>query len=280
MKTINLETEVIRENTRVLEAESITLAEQAKLDAEVNKVLETADASYREGIMSDLGFDYKLAEAVKIKQGRDAYAHLPQNRIMGKDAIKAICVKHGLRFLPTRFYKGALDSGIGAKLEEFRTANGGKLPVCGANELVQDGQGRINTAGIPQFYIAAPSESFVLQPAPRDPLLFCRLSEDKFFLLHKWGADLERDGKPHGITERNWNSVFTAAMDFASNLLQTQQAIMQAAFANQRTNTSPITVSIGNSDNMGQWFSGGIAAGSNNSIGFAGSSITAAGTSW
>lgn len=209
MNTINLETEVIRENTKILAAEQTHLDQQVKLDAEVDKVLHNADAAYREQLMGELGFDYKLAEAVKIKAERAEFAHLPQNRILGTNAIKAVCIKHGLRFLPTRFYKGALDEGIGAKLEEFKSLNGGKLPVVANSEMCH-GSNQGN-GGKTQFYIAAPSESFALQPYPRDPLLFCRLNADKFFLLHKWGADLERDGKKHDVTESNWNSVFGAA---------------------------------------------------------------------
>lgn len=218
MKTINLETEVIRENSKILAVENETLAAQLKLDNEVAKVLQKADASYKQELWGELGFDYKLAEAARISKEREDFSHLPQNRIMGIGAIKAVCLKHGLRFLPTRYYKGALDEGIGAKLEEFKGLNGGKLPIIGVYEMASGG-GAIGE-GRPQFYIAAPSESFVLQPMPRDPLLFCRLNSIKFFLLHKWGTDLEDNGRKHDITEGNWNSIFSnTASGLASTLI-------------------------------------------------------------
>lgn len=211
MSTINLEQEILRENTAVLASEKTILDEQAKLDAEVEKVLANAEATYLDGIMVELGFNYKLDEAQRIRRERDAFAKLPQNRIMSLDAIRATCIKYGLRFLPTRYYKGALDSGIGPKLEEFRTAMGGKLPKVDTREVLMNSLTTVSGERV-QMYIAAPSESFALQPMPRDPLLFCRLSEKKFYLLHKWGADLTTaDVRKNEIDSNNWNSPFSSS---------------------------------------------------------------------
>lgn len=210
MKTINVEQEIIAKNREVLLREDVSLTEQKKLDAQVDKILVKADAAYykeRVTLLKDLGFDYKLAEAQRVQSERETFAHLPADRIMSLEAIKATCLQYGLRFLPTRYYKGALDSEIATKLDNFRVMNRGELPVTNEPECNMGGAQPTN--GRPQFYIAAPSESFVLQPIPRDPLLFCRLNAKKFFLLHKWGNDLvEKDTKNHDITERNWNSPF------------------------------------------------------------------------
>jgi hypothetical protein len=207
--TIDLEKEIIRENAIALASETMILDDQAKLDAEVEKVLATADAAYRkdrEALMAELGFNYSTPEATLIKAERQDFSALPQNRIMSMGAIKAVCLKYGLRFLPTRFYRGALDSGIGPKVEEFKALLGGKVPEVKAGEILREA-GSQDSAGKPQFYIAAPSASFALQPVPRDPLLFCRLSIDKFFLIHKWGADLQKkDTAKHDVTSDNWNS--------------------------------------------------------------------------
>ena len=212
MSTINLEHEIIRENETTLAAEQVHLDAQAKLDAEVDKVLAAADEKYREGLMQELGFDYKHEEAVKIRQEREALARFPSNRIMSKDAIKATCIKYGLRFLPTRFYKGMLDQGIGPAMEAFRTYCGGKFPKIEASELVEGNN--VLGSGVghdrPQFYIAAPAREFVLQPRPQDPLLFARLTLDKFFLIHKWGDDLKTAKLRKGDTDQwNWNSAYS-----------------------------------------------------------------------
>jgi hypothetical protein len=209
LETINLQDEILRENSEVIASEEKILAEQGKLDREVEKVLRDADNAYnkeREAMLGELGFDYKLAEATKLKAERLQFSALPQNRIMSLGAIKKVCLKYSLRFLPTRFYKGALDSGIGPKVDEFKALLG-ELPKLSENEILQDAPAAL---GAPQarvqFYIAAPSESFALTLAPKDPLLFCRLSLDKFFLVHKWGADLKKNELKRDIDERNWNS--------------------------------------------------------------------------
>lgn len=209
--TIDLEQEIVSANTATLAVENLTIAEQHKLDQEAAKVQQEKIAgAYKDGLLSELGFDYELAEARRIRQERDQFAALPQNRIMSIEAIKAVCLKYELRFLPTRFYKGALDAGIApavAKvkdlLKELPAAHTGEQ-LLGYNSAMAD-----NLKGKPQFCIAAPSEAFALQPRPKDPLLFLRLNAFKWFLVHKWGDDLKtsdiRKGEVH---LSNWNSPF------------------------------------------------------------------------
>jgi hypothetical protein len=206
MSTINLETEIIRRNRAVLDKEQASLDEQKKLDAEVDRVLQNADIAYRKSLMGELGFDYKLAEASAIQKQREDFANLPKDRVTDADAIKGICIEYGLRFLPTRFYKGALHEGIGPAMERFKGAVHFKLPVVNSPELMR---GASTVPETPQFYVCAPAESFVLRPVPKDPLLFCRLSEKKFYLIHKWGSDLdssEAEKRKGETTEANWNA--------------------------------------------------------------------------
>lgn len=251
--TIDLEKQITTENRKALQSEEKILGEQAKLDAEVNRVLEKADADYRGQLMTDLGFDYKLATAAQINRERAQFSMLPQDRIMHVDAIKATCLKYSLRFLPTRLYKGALDAGIGAKLEEFRGWMNGKLPVSGEPELCRDSVMQYQE-GKPQFYIAAPAESFALQPVPRDPLLFCRLSASKFFLLHKWGTDLEAaevKKRKGSVTDSNWNS---SVMELTA---EAYYRLMQNTFQNTFSGTTAdnnFTVTMPSQSIAGSWF--------------------------
>lgn len=210
---IDLEQEIVRENTATLAQEFTHLEAQAKLDNEVAKVQAKVASAYKAGIMDELGFDYQTAEARRIRQERDDFAALPQNRIMSTDAIKAVCIKYGLRFLPTRFYKGALDGGIGPAVENVKSLLGGKLPIV-EHEFIEcrDISPPRSSQG-PRFSIAAPSESFQLTPMPRDPLLFLRLSLSKWFLVHKWGDDLRTgDVRKGEIGEHNWNSQFSTTI--------------------------------------------------------------------
>lgn len=254
MKTINVEQEIISKNREVLLREGVSLADQKLLDAQVEKILTQADAAYykeRDQVMSELGFDYKLAEACRIRHERETFAHLPAERIMSLEAIKATCLKFGLRFLPTRFYRGALDEGIGTKLDQFRAMSRGELPkTLEAEQLAGGGLIDGNRA---QFYIAAPSESFVLQLIPKDPLLFCRLSLKKFFLIHKWGDDLnEADVKKHDIGENNWNSQFEE-----KNLMDGSYHAAMQAWAGQTQNLNSYSMTNSWSGMIGQTFGGG-----------------------
>lgn len=204
---IDLEKEIVRENTATLLAEEKTMDAQRKLDHEAAKVEARVSAAYRDGIMSELGFDYTLAEARALRKERKQFGALPTNRIMSIEAIKATCIKYGLRFLPTRFYKGALDEGIGPAVEQVRELLGGSLVKVKEPEAMQGFAAPIEDKV--QFYIAAPSSAFALQPRPQDPLLFLRLNAIKFYLVHKWGDNLRTgDVRKGEIGTNNWNSLF------------------------------------------------------------------------
>lgn len=201
--TINLQDELIAENRKALAADQAVLAQQAALDAEtdklVNAALDRATADYetaKQKTLETLGLHYKLAEAKQVREKQSKWAHLPQERIFTKDAIKELCLKYNLRFLPTSYYKGALDSQLPDKLDELRKANGGLLPNEGGTMRVQyaDLQKGVwvdrEIERIATFSIVAPAESFALQPRPIDPLLFCNLGDDQYYLVHKWGSDI------------------------------------------------------------------------------------------
>lgn len=209
--TIDLEQEIVRANTATLQDEQTHLDAQAKLDHEIAKVQDAVASAYKAGIMDELGFDYQTAEARRIRSERTDFAALPQNRIMSTNAIKAVCLKYGLRFLPTRFYKGALDTGIGPAVEKTKALLNGKLPLVREPEFIQELYERKPGAQDgAQFAIAAPSAAFALQPRPVDPLLFLRLNSLKWFLVHKWGDDLKTgDVRKGEIGEHNWNSTFS-----------------------------------------------------------------------
>lgn len=209
--TIDLEKEIVRANSATLEQEQAHLNSQAKLDNEIAKVQGAVAGAYKAGIMSELGFDYELAEARRIRNERADFAALPSNRIMSTEAIKATCLKYGLRFLPTRFYKGALDAGIGPAVENVKALLKGTLPLVREPEFIGElAERKPGAQDGPQFCIAAPSAAFVLQPRPVDPLLFLRLNAIKWFLVHKWGDDLKTaDIRKGEISEFNWNSTFS-----------------------------------------------------------------------
>lgn len=95
---------------------------------------------------------------------------LDKNRIFSIDDIKAVCIAYRLRFLDTKFFK----------MEE--------LPydaLIAVKELEQ----RVGSE-IKATKIAAPSSFFKLEDRHKDPMLFARIDERNYYLIHKWGTDV------------------------------------------------------------------------------------------
>lgn len=93
---------------------------------------------------------------------------LDKDRIFHSKEIKKICVDYRLRFLDSKYFKGAYPQ---AAFDEIKyLENKHKITIDG-------------------FKIIAPSKMFVLEKAD-DPLLFAPIGNDYFYLIHKWGNDL------------------------------------------------------------------------------------------
>ncbi|WP_411766958.1 hypothetical protein [Winogradskyella sp. A3E31] len=84
------------------------------------------------------------------------------------DQIKAICIDYRLRFLDTKYFKGELPYEAISKIKHLEKLHGTKLKG---------------------FKIIAPSKLFKLENYD-DPLLFAPIGNGYFYLVHKWGNDL------------------------------------------------------------------------------------------
>lgn len=94
---------------------------------------------------------------------------LDKERIFELNDIKKLCIKYRLRFLPTRYFNAPFP----------------REAIIKIKKLERD----LNTS-IPHFMIVAPAKLFKLDDANADPLLFIPLSNNKYYLVHKWGDDL------------------------------------------------------------------------------------------
>jgi hypothetical protein len=83
--------------------------------------------------------------------------------------IEKICVKYRLRFLHSKYFKADFPYEAIMKIKELEK--------------------KYNTE-IKDFYVLAPFSVFDLKDINEDPLLFAKIGEDKFYLIHKWGNDL------------------------------------------------------------------------------------------
>lgn len=92
-----------------------------------------------------------------------------RNCVFSIGEIKNTCIRYRLRFLKSTYFKAEFPYEALMKIKEFEKKYG---------------------VEISNFKIIAPDHAFDLQNVNKDPLLFAQLSDDSYFLLHKWGTDL------------------------------------------------------------------------------------------
>jgi hypothetical protein len=107
-------------------------------------------------------------------------------RLYHVEDIRKTCVKYRLRFLPTGRFKGAVpDTAIYALR---RLASRAEAPLAG-------------------FRIMAPGKQFSLCDCDADPLLFVPVGDDRYYLVHRWGADLSPWRAIWGWPMRGWREL-------------------------------------------------------------------------
>ena len=136
-------------------------------------------------ILKRTGLDHEINKAEKIKGleiDRKNLEDTYNGFVFTKDEIKDICIKYDLRFLPTKYFRGKLDTEVADKLKKFVAEH----PEIGA---VSE-----------SFYIIAPDNSFDIKypcsnPSSKTDLILVykvrteRYGVDKFVFIHKWGNE-------------------------------------------------------------------------------------------
>ena len=171
--TINLEKSLIKNKRKLLTKEEILILDQ------MEKLEKTESIDMLRSRLGMWDANSEIAEKAKSKlKIHDKY---PADRVFSHEDIKSLCLKYGLRFLPSNMFNGELDSELPEKIKQFDTKYGSAY-VSKYNS-----------------FIAAPVQSFKLQKRPKDPLFFVQISgseysrdrgEKHYFLLHKWGKDI------------------------------------------------------------------------------------------
>lgn len=102
-------------------------------------------------------------------QNQFNFDELDKKNIYHIDSIKKTCIDYRLRFLDIKYFKSTLPKKAFEKITALESTH--------------------NTT-LSGFKIMAPSKMFVLEKTD-DPLLFVPLGNDYFYLIHKWGKDLQ-----------------------------------------------------------------------------------------
>ncbi len=145
---------------RLLYLRNKRIQEQAIME-EVQQILAASDQA-RKTILSTLN------SPSSEKENKFDFDLLQSERIFHITDIKQICLVYRLRFLDSRFFKGAIPEEAISKIRLLEKEH--------------------NTS-LTNFKIVAPAKLLKLENAD-DPLLFAPMGNGYFYLIHKWGKDL------------------------------------------------------------------------------------------
>lgn len=140
-------------------------------EAEIDQMLADIESKNQIADLEASGFT-RLVARKTVRSGTGwalETSRLPANQIYTRQEIFVLCKRYRLRFLSTERYVGSIPDNLGAAIAQF--------------------QDTVKTTRSSGYYICAPKEAFV-QSKPIDPILFYRVAEDRFILVHKWGTDI------------------------------------------------------------------------------------------
>lgn len=122
------------------------------------------------------------------------WKNLDPEKIFHIDQIRKLCTDYRLRFLDSQYFKGEIPYEAIAKIKRIQREEGRELKG---------------------FKILAPALMFNLQYQDKDPLLFLQLGKDRYYLVHKWGADLHPLRKLMVLPFRNFKSILISVAALA-----------------------------------------------------------------
>jgi hypothetical protein len=147
-------------------------------------VLEDAVEEDKE-ILSEAGFSFSHYEKAKENTERKFGKNLDTKRIFSKSEIKKLCLNYNLRFVETQYYKGTIPPELPQKIKEAKENIG--------TDINHD-----------DYFIVAPLNSLKLEKEPKDPLMFIKLTDEFYYLVHKWGNDLSITNRISGFIDSGY----------------------------------------------------------------------------
>lgn len=117
--------------------------------------------------------DVAISSALRDGTGGSGYlnaSELDAKGLFSTEEIRRICLKYRMRFLPVKHFKGDIPYEANIRIRELQEAHHIELG---------------------QFRILAPRRLFDLADADADPMLFVPTADGKFYLIHKWGTDMQ-----------------------------------------------------------------------------------------
>lgn len=132
-------------------------------------LLREANAAIKLGKEVDEYILDKLKKAPKPGKSNINPELLEKNRVFSIDDIKTICVNFRLRFLDSKYFK----------MEEL--PYDAVIAIKSLEKHLGEEVKHIKIVGSAKF--------FKLEDRHKDPLIFARIDDDNYYLIHKWGND-------------------------------------------------------------------------------------------
>tara|TARA_R110000868_G_scaffold73899_6_gene213858 strand:- start:798 stop:1490 length:693 start_codon:yes stop_codon:yes gene_type:complete len=174
--SVNLLEELHKEREKLAKKEVIQ---------EVNEILNQASAK-----------DLEILEKLENGSGNLVIPkeRLNADAIFDINEIKNLCLKYRLRFLDSSLFKGEIPYEGISKIKSLE------------NEL---------DCSLTNFKVLAPKELFHLTDKDSDPILFLKLSETKFYFIHKWGGEINRFRALLAYPMRSFSTMFSFLLGVA-----------------------------------------------------------------
>lgn len=156
-----------------------------------NLIMEEVQRIFAENDKERAKIISNLAEANSLQENNLNFEFLETGNIYHLMDIKNLCVNYRLRFLDSKYFKGEFPEEAISEIRNIEKEH---------NTILKN------------LKIVAPAKLMKLENAD-DPLLFAPIGNDYFYLIHKWGNDLQPFRKilmwPYKSFE---NLVFTVAV--------------------------------------------------------------------
>jgi hypothetical protein len=179
MQKLNIHQELLKERSKNTDSDKLREVLKniwTESDLKSTKIKETL-SSKNDSSSNSLNFD-----------------KMDSNKIFHEKTIEKICVDYRLRFLDTNYFKGEYPNDL--------------------NRIVLDIENEHNTI-LKNFKIIAPSKLFKLR-SPDDPLLFVPIGNGYYYLIHKWGNEMNRLRKLLVLPFKNLNNLLIFSIIFSA----------------------------------------------------------------
>lgn len=143
------------------------ISERKKFKSEM-AILEDVKAIFAANEIERELIKQALKEKGSTKINQLKFDLLETDKIFHLEQIKKICVDYRFRFLDSSIFKNKIPEEAISKIRDLEKKHDSKLEG---------------------FKIVAPSKAFLLENYD-DPLLFIPIGNDYYYLIHKWGNDM------------------------------------------------------------------------------------------